>query len=175
MSIASELLPDERQLWSGKPVRYPVFTASDIVMVPFSLLWCGFAIFWLSSAVRAGAPPMFPVVGSVFVAVGVYFVAGRLVVRWSTLRSTVYVVTDRRVIVISAPLGFTRTRSAYLRDLAPPAMSTREDGSGTITFGDRSPWDDLMRLNGGRITPRPIAIEAIDEARHVRAIISKAQ
>ncbi|WP_086829761.1 hypothetical protein [Allokutzneria sp. NRRL B-24872] len=175
MSIASELLPDERQLWSGRPVRYPVFTASDIVLVPFSLVWCGFAVFWLSSAASIGAPPAFVATGIPFVLIGVYFVAGRLVVRWRTLRSSLYAVTDRRVIVVSAPLGFRRTRTAYLRNLAPPTVNAREDGSGTITFGDSSVWSDLMRFGSGRITPRPIALEGIDGVREVQAIISKAQ
>src|SRR4051812_14861337 len=41
-----DLLRDERILWTGQPDPSRIFAPSDLFMVPFSLLWGGFALFW---------------------------------------------------------------------------------------------------------------------------------
>jgi hypothetical protein len=59
--FSSELLSDEAIEWTGRPNPAVVFHREDLYMIPFSLLWGGFAIFWLLGAsgiwdVGDGAP-----------------------------------------------------------------------------------------------------------------------
>lgn len=76
--LAPYLLPGETLLWTGRPDPAKHVGASDILAVPFSVLWCGFAIFWTISAV-AGTSPRCALFGLPFVVLGLYFVFGRFV------------------------------------------------------------------------------------------------
>lgn len=118
------LQPGERLLWTGRPARYPFFDATDVVMVPASLLWCGFAVFWEYEVLHSGASIFAVLWGAAFILMGLQFVVGRLVVRALRLRSTRYTLTDRRLIE-SADRPRKRTTETYLRDLPPPVVRTR--------------------------------------------------
>src|SRR4029077_18044987 len=45
-AIQPELLSGESILWAGQPNSSVVFHKEDLFLLPFSLLWGGFAIFW---------------------------------------------------------------------------------------------------------------------------------
>lgn len=53
----------ENLLWTGQPKTGIVFRNADIFLIPFSLLWCGFAIFWFITALTSGAPFFFAMFG----------------------------------------------------------------------------------------------------------------
>ena len=142
--IANELEPGEKLLWSGQPRQGILFRSSDIILIPFSLLWGGFAIFWeigvLSATSRHNSSNpdivryLFPLWGIPFVAVGLYMIVGRFFVDSAQRRKTAYGITDRRVIIRSGI--FTRsTKSLNLRTLSDVTLSERADGNGTITLG----------------------------------------
>lgn len=142
-------MPDERIVWSGRPNANKIFSQGDAFLVPFSLLWAGFAVFWEGSVILAlldgesesgnGGPLwMFVFFGIPFIVMGLYFVIGRFFYKHARQKRTHYAVTNRRAIVLySWPKR--RAISAFLRELATVETAFNPDGSGTIRFG-ASPW-----------------------------------
>ncbi len=91
--------PGEHLLWVGRSDPAVRFAAADGLLIPFSIAWCAFAVFWEATAISSGDSPFFYAWGLIFVVVGVYFVAGRFVVKARRKRRTVYGLTDRRAII----------------------------------------------------------------------------
>jgi hypothetical protein len=141
------LLPGERVLWEGRPSRHRLFRSTDVLLVPLSLMWCAFAVFWESGVLVSGAPIFFVAWGVPFVLFGLYIVAGRFVVRAVSSRRTRYVITDFRVVVHAGWSG-NRLTTAYLRALPPPVVTERPDGSGSLAFGSFPGAADVF--TGGR-------------------------
>jgi len=97
--LAPYLLPDEHLLWIGRPDPAKRFTGSDIFLVPFSLLWGGFMIFWMGAVLVKGAPAPFALFGLPFVVFGLYLIFGRFMVKARRKRQTAYGLTERRALV----------------------------------------------------------------------------
>jgi hypothetical protein len=171
--FADRLLSGERILWAGRPGQGIILSGQDIFLIPFGLLWCGFAIFWTVSANSMHAPGFFTLWGLMFVAVGLYLVAGRFFVDAWIRTGMGYAVTNRRILILrSGP--FSRFTSLDLDGL--PSLDLREDarGRGTIRFGQPSSlfsnrnmlaWTPALDL-----TPQFIAV---DEARRVFDLVQK--
>jgi hypothetical protein len=178
--LKPELQPDERLLWAGRPNAGRLFTLIDLYLVPFSLLWGGFAIFWealvVSSALSRGNPgDIVPILfGLIFVAIGLYMIFGRFIVKRYTRRHTYYAVTDRRVFVVSTALRRT-VRSASLKRLPGLELSTGRGTRGTVTFGR---WGGLsgMYVNTGLDWgwgQRPLVFYDLDDARAVYELVDR--
>jgi len=175
--IHSELSPSEQVLWSGQPKQGLVFRNSDVFAIPFSLLWAGFAVFWLFSAMRSKAPPEFVLFGVPFVLVGIYIVVGRFFVESRQRANTFYAVTPQRVIIASG-LFEKKVKSLNLKTISDLSLSQSSDGSGTITFGAQHPFAAMF---GGMSTwpgaeqylgPR---FDLVPQAREVYETLRKAQ
>lgn len=101
----NRLLPilrrDESLLWVGQPDPRVRFTRADAFLVPFSVLWGGFAIVWEAIAITSVRQPLFIIWGIPFVLVGLYFIFGRFIFKKRRKLATIYAVTNSRAIVYS--------------------------------------------------------------------------
>ena len=129
------LLPGERILWSGQPGQGLLFTSRDTFLIPFSLVWFGFTVFWESQVTsQSEAPNFFVLWGAMFMCFGLYMVVGRFIVDAWLRRRINYAVTDQRVLIVrSAP--FAKFVAVSLARLPEVQLSERGNGRGTIRFG----------------------------------------
>jgi hypothetical protein len=99
LELQTHLRADEQLLWHGVPDQRVWLTPADAFLIPFSIMWCAFAIFWESSVVAGRGPIFGEVWGVPFVAVGAYFVVGRFAYKRYSKRRTAYGITSRRALI----------------------------------------------------------------------------
>jgi hypothetical protein len=142
--VQVELMSGESVYWAGMPNRGVIFHSDDWYVVPFSLLWGGFAIFWEAGVTgywgnspRGGGAPLFMQLwGIPFVVVGQYMIWGRFLYDAWLKRRTYYAVTNRRVMTVQE--GWKRkTSSMYLE--AIPSIEREGTMTGTLWFGTKYP------------------------------------
>jgi hypothetical protein len=95
--LQAVLRRDEQLLWFGRPDPRLWFTGADVFLVPFSVLWCGFAIIFEVGESRGGA--FFAALGAPFIAAGTYLVVGRFFYKHYRKKRTVYGITTQRALV----------------------------------------------------------------------------
>lgn len=127
------LLPGERLLWTGRPPTGVLFRPIDWFLIPFSIFWTAFAVFWNWNVWTGNAPLVFKLFGLPFLAAGAFFVAGRFLLDARDRARTGYAVTDRRVLIVKKN-GDT-LRALDIGSLPSLELSERKDGSGSIRFG----------------------------------------
>ncbi|WFU03800.1 PH domain-containing protein [Rhizobium sp. CB3171] len=133
--IQNYFLPGEKLLWLGQPKQGLMFNKKDLLQVPFSLLWGGFAIFWESSVIRQiNAPVVFRLWGVPFVLIGLYLIVGRFAVDAFVRARTQYAVSDQRIIILRDG-WFSKILTVSLERLPALDLDQRGDGTGTISFG----------------------------------------
>ena len=173
--IEHELNSGERLIWSGRPRQGIRLRPADAFVIPFSILWCGFAIFWEAGVITKGAPFFFRLWGIPFVLIGLYFVFGRFFVDARMRQRTFYGVTNDRIIIITG-LFSRQTKSLQLRTLSDISLSERADGSGIVTFGPQHPM--AQRLPSGWPGASQYAapsFDLIDQAKEVYNLIRQTQ
>ena len=146
-AIQPELLSGESIVWAGQPHAGVFLHKEDIFLIPFSLLWGGFAIVWEAgvsgywgSNARSGEWLFGMVWGIPFVLIGQYMIWGRfLYAAWKKKRIH-YALTTRRVIVVHN--GWKREMSsAYLDNLPALIKEGGSNGIGTLRFAQQdSMW-----------------------------------
>jgi hypothetical protein len=136
----------EKLLWAGRPVQGIVFAAIDWYLIPFSIVWLGLTLGIFGSASQGQANPMGGLMGLFFVGIGIYMLVGRYIVDWLYRSGVFYGVTDRRAVILSGIFS----RSVHSIDFASLTglkLEERGDGSGTIFFGDQSPYAHYQQWN----------------------------
>jgi hypothetical protein len=161
----------EQLLWEGKPFEGFVVTSMDAFLIPFSLLWASFAVFWNVSVWASGAPVFFSLFGLPFLIVGAYFVIGRFLHDRFIRRGTSYRVSNRRILIERNG----KQKSLDIRRLPQIELNETQDGSGSIRFGSSL---SIFAMNGFAIwspsfDPTPQFIR-IPNARGVYEIIQRA-
>lgn len=124
--------PGDTVLWKGKPGKGHLLGPQDVVMIPFSIFWCGFAIFWEITALTSGAPSFMALFGIPFVAVGLYITVGRFIHSAHTRKRTAYVITRHKIIRARG----NRIDVLDSKNMPPYRLVANRDGSGTIRFGE---------------------------------------
>jgi hypothetical protein len=174
--INRTLSSGESLLWSGKPRTGFLLRSSDAVIIPFSLVWGGFAIFWEVGVLESNGPGFMQFWGIPFVLVGLYMIFGRFFVDAAIRRGTVYGLTNRRAIIISGLFSRTTT-SLPLRTLTDISLREKADRSGTVLLGRPQPysaWSSGMRWPGIGQSTTP-AFELIPDAKYVHDRLLEAQ
>jgi hypothetical protein len=133
--LSDRLLSGERILWSGRPAQGLRLTGNDAMLIPFSLMFAGFAVFWESSVMTAPNVPVFAVFwGAPIVLFGLYLIVGRFLLDAWIRRGMLYAVTNKRILIYrSGP--FSKFTALSLERLPDASITERGDGRGTIRFG----------------------------------------
>ncbi|WP_116787583.1 PH domain-containing protein [Flavobacterium psychrotrophum] len=161
---------DETILWTGRPPGGVIFRASDIFLIPFSILWFGFAVFWEVSVVESDAPLLFRLWGIPFLCVGLYISIGRFFIDSHKRKNTVYAITHERILIKSGIFS-SEINSVSIRTLSGVTFTTKADGSGTIILGpENDRYGRMQGLDwpGVKQTPR---LESIPNVKGVYDII----
>lgn len=138
------LLPGERILWTGRPKQGFTLSPRDTFLIPFSLMWGGFAIFWnygvWMSFPNSGTPDdwFFKLWGLPFLVVGLYLIAGRFVHDAHIRKNLFYGVTDQRILIVRRK----KITSLDIHRLPRLELSEHRDGTGTLAFeaANFGPW-----------------------------------
>lgn len=128
--LDDELMENEKVLWEGKPSATDLLTSKDMFMVPLSIIWFVFALFWEGSVLLMGAPLFFALFGFPFVCVGAYMCVGRFLVKYKKRKRTLYVLTDFRALIF---VGKNVTSFSY-KEIHFWEKKIKDDGSGSIIF-----------------------------------------
>lgn len=155
------LLSGEYIVWKGRPEKGLVFSGQDFIMIPFSIMWLGFALFWEWGAIQSGIPFMM-LWGLPFVGIGLYMLFGRYIHSAWLRPRTFYVVTNKKLIIKKG-----RKISMYTAmDLPPMTLRIHKNGNGTISFSE------TVRYRGGRHYSTFFALENLKDAVHAQNAIS---
>lgn len=168
------LSPDERVLWHGAPRQGLLLRGADALMIPFGLLWGGFAAFWEYSVIDSDAPLMFRLWGIPFLLMAAHMVAGRFFLEAWKRAKTDYMVTSERIIIRSGIFS-RQVKSLELRGMGEFSMIENSKGEGTISFGVSAAG---IKFSGLAAWPGDDSVSRFDciaDARKVYEIIRSAR
>jgi hypothetical protein len=170
------LMQDESMLWTGKPDPSVLLSRSDILMIPASLLWGGFAIFWEVMALKGAPDPFFALFGVPFVLMGLYMIFGRFIYKRWRKANTYYAVTNKRVLVLTK-LWRSNLQAIRIGTIPTLNLSAGRDGRGTIVFGNTSYAgmysNTGMEFFGGFYGSQAPTFYDIQDARTVHDLVNK--
>lgn len=172
--VQSKLSGGEQLLWFGRPRQGFFFRKTDALIIPFSLLWFGFAIFWNAGVWSKDTPMFFRLWGMPFLIVGFYYVFGRFIVDIFQRKKTYYGVTNERIVIVSG-LFSQATKFISLKGLNEITFEEKSNGIGTITFGRDAPESSSSWFQSNNRVVYAPNFEQIPQAKNVYEIIRNAQ
>lgn len=86
-------------LWAERPKQGVLFRSSDGCLIPFSLAWGGFAIFWETMVFVMDAPIFMALFGIPFVVTGLYLIVGRFFHDMYIRKQVIYGLTEKQIII----------------------------------------------------------------------------
>jgi hypothetical protein len=174
--LQPHLRGNEHVIWSGRPVTAVRFSPADVFMVPFSIVWGVFALFWVVSLIANGSPVFLLVASIPFVAVGGYLLFGRFLVKRHRKLRTAYAITNQRALIAGAD----SLQEAPIKKI-PSAVRRHRDGRHiSVSLGNQGLFRaasfygntgmDLHNAYGGPLTFYDVAdgealLHAVDQAR----------
>jgi hypothetical protein len=176
--VSQALERGERLLWVGAPRQGLKLRSADLLLIPFSLLWGGFAVFWESSVLAIPNSPWFMKLwGIPFVLIGLYLIVGRFFVDAKMRKNAIYAVTSQRVLIFSG-IFRRETKSLTLRNIPEVSVVSARDGGGTISFGSPPAYSGFAGgipgwPGSGRMLPPQF--EMIDDVAAVATLVREAQ
>ncbi len=141
------LLDGEEIVWTGRPDASVNFDRRDLALIPFSIVWAGFAIFatagfingYIETVGTGGQAGSFLVLGAMFSLLGLYLLVGRFFYKRWDKRRTYYALTDALVLILKT--ATTRPLSAVPWDKVPAIGKAQGFvGTGTVTFAETGWW-----------------------------------
>jgi hypothetical protein len=137
--LRKTLLRHERVLWLGQPKKTALFTREDMLLIPFSCLWGGFAIYWELTLLWGrdesgqGAPMFFIIMALPFAVFGFYTILGRFIYKLWAKKNTYYAITNKRIIVINKTKA--SLQATDIRSIPSIGKTISSNGIGTVKFG----------------------------------------
>jgi hypothetical protein len=132
--LRNYLLKGEKIIWSGRPAQGLLLSSHDWFLIPFSLMWGGFAVFWEASALVTQAPSFMKLWGIPFVLIGLYLILGRFLLDSWIRQEMQYALTNKRIL-ISWSRPFSKFTAISLQQLPEANLTEHVNGRGTIRFG----------------------------------------
>lgn len=156
----------EEILWQGRPDPAWAFSQKMFFMVPFSLFFTGFAMFWMVMAMQAGG--FFWMFGLLHFGVGFAMLCSTLFGGAFMRRYTWYTLTDRRALIASDLPIRGRKLDSWPID-AGTRFSLTDTTPGTVIFAHKT-----KRGQNGTYEV-PVGFERIHDAREVFALMRAQQ
>lgn len=117
-------------IWTGRPVQGFRLRKEDWILIPFSLLWGGFAIVWEFLVIVMDAGLIFQLWGIPFVLVGLYLIIGRFFHDAWYRKRTFYGLTKEQLL-IKRP---NKLETLDISDLHKMDVEEGKNGRGSLIF-----------------------------------------
>lgn len=172
--LKNVLSPHEEILWTGRPPQRILFRRTDFFLIPFSIFWFGFAIFWETTVAMTNAPFFFKLWGIPFLVAGLYLTVGRFFLDARKRKNTFYVITQDSIFIRSGIFS-PDIVTISINTLSLMTCTFKPDGSGTIVLGPENFRNTGMQgidWPGVKQTPR---LEMIPNVKKVYDIIIQNQ
>jgi|LSQX01.2.fsa_nt_gb hypothetical protein len=134
------LINDEKILWIGYPKSNIQFSIQDLISIPIGIV----IIIFLTKDFILGS---IDILGILFYVILLYFSFGRFIVNYFTNKSTIYLITNKRVIIFNKS-QHKIVRTQNIQDIEHMTKTIRKNGIGTIEFG-RIPLSQQQAGNTG--------------------------